>query len=100
MEILIGLLCSVITFACIYSSAIKKEKAIIELKEIIESMDDKVTDIILSRIEGFDKRIRSLEEAVTTIKTKIAGRAALYSALSSGFIVGLVKIAEIIITKS
>jgi len=81
MEILIGLLCAIFVYIFIYREAIKKEKAIIELKTMVKDMDPDLQKIIITSIQNFDKRINALEIEVAKIKVKAGMYAGGFSAL-------------------
>lgn len=95
MEILIGILCAIFTYAYIYREAIKKEEIIVELKNIIRIMDPDLKNIIVTSIKDFEKRITSLEIEVAKIKVK----AGMYAGAFSTLILLLFRIGEFLIFK-
>lgn len=95
MEILIGILCALFVYIYIYREAIRKEKIIVELKNIIKTMDPSLQEMVLTSIKEFEKRITSLEIEVAKIKVK----AGMYAGAFSALILFLFRIGEYLIFK-
>lgn len=95
MEILIGILCAIFIYGYIYREAIKKEKIIIELKNIITTMDPDLKNIIVTSIKDFEKRITSLEIEVAKIKVK----AGMYAGAFSALVLFIFRVGEYLIFK-